>query len=365
MNSFKSPHAHNIDPFSNRTSIAADEGFLRRESTPGSFIDEMNGHRWNYEIREGDGVYGIAENFPEGPLDHLAAAQYVQVPFRRIPRIPVRSIQEIDSIKDSIGFKNGDNLTMWRGQTKLHLLDDVRTSSDKAKLYGSNSPSEPSLTPSAARENYDINSYMAAWFSLLDHHVNEYIDGTLRNSNRARFQTIKESWINLRSSYNFRAWAYGIAQHYGLPSTGLDLTPDLNVAVFFALHTFTKEPTGESRIDRLPPSANPVVFLMRVFSHDLASDEQLGPPELATPRAKAQKAHFFTSAWGSSPNKASERIVAVFDLIDHANWSLPELTKQLFPSNNDDHYANFFHQVSKEMPDILKIVPLDKIYYTK
>ena len=165
------------------------------------------------------------------------------------------------------------------------------------------------MLPSAARDGIDVERYMDAWFGLLDVFIDE-AHARLRSSRGANVAADWEVDAKaLRQSYGFREWAFGVAQHYGLPSTGLDLTPDLDVETFFALHRLTIASTGETTIVRLRADAEPVILFMSIFEGDLRSDKATTPPHLVTPRAVAQNAHFFRTSVGSGaePSRGANR----------------------------------------------------------
>jgi hypothetical protein len=233
------------------------------------------------------------------------------------------------------------------------------------KLYGNVDAIEPSLLPSASRDGISIDEYMSAWFALLDIHLDEYKKNLGRGMSAAAYHELDLDMSAFRINYNFRLWAFGLAQHYGLPSTGLDLTPEIDVALFFALHDFTMNDQGKATISRIEASKSPVIFLMGVFKQDVISDSGMGLKELATPRAQAQNANFFWTGWGGSPNRAAERIIAILDLEDHTKWDIPELKKQLFPSNHKDHYSKYLSEAPRRFPKLLNTIPLEKIYYTE
>ncbi len=357
------PHFDNASPFQNRIScaISADAFQGKRESR--LIVDPFHGHAWNFDIKPGDGVYGITEKFPAGPLDDRCDGRFVRVPYRRIPRIRVTSYDELKLVASSVYSKDPKISAMWRGQTQLYTLREKRTETEMMQLYGNANEIEPSLLPSASRGNVNVGKYMAAWFGLLDVYLREVTEHMRKIYREETVNAAVDATDMLRHSYAFRIWAFGVAQHYGLPSTGLDLTPDVDVALFFALNNFAVAANGITTISRVNASATPVILYMGVFDGDLSSDEKLAPAHLATPRASAQKAHFFQTAWGQSPNRAAERIVAVFDLIDHANWKIPQLESTLFPSMSNDRYSRFLASAQDRFPEILSLVPLNKIYF--
>jgi hypothetical protein len=253
------PHFSNVDPFQNRiSSFAAEERFLVSR-TAGFTIDRLHGHAWNYGLTAGDAVYGWTEDFPEGPLDRLGTGAFIRVPYRRIPRIRIASMQELRSFAEAIRSRDTSISVMWRGQSELYRLRTGRSDEDLLRFYGTTDVIEPSLLPSAARGGIEIERYMDTWFGLLDIFIDEINARVRSDSGAAVAEELEMDSAAMRQSYGFRAWAFGVAQHYGLPSTGLDLSPDLDVAAFFALHKFTVGTGGQTTIERVQPDAEPLI----------------------------------------------------------------------------------------------------------
>jgi len=162
------PHFGNVDPFQNRVSSAAAAERFLVSRTSGITVDRLRGHLWNYRLDAGDAVYGRTADFPEGPLDALANGAFIRVPYRRIPRIRIRSMEELRSFARAIHWRDNAISVRWRGQSALHTLRSRRSDEDLLKFYGTTDVIEPSLLPLAARDEIDIERYMDAWFGLLD-----------------------------------------------------------------------------------------------------------------------------------------------------------------------------------------------------
>lgn len=147
---------------------------------------------------------------------------------------------------------------------------------------------------------------------------------------------------SFRASYRYRTWAFATAQHYGLPSVGLDLTSDIRVALYFALHRFeTDRITGYTQVERATEADAPILYGLGVFDHDLIVDEAIAPAWLACARPAAQRAHFFATAWGDSGNRAADRIYVAARLKNHTQWPSPLTTAEVFPSIDDDRFLAF------------------------
>jgi hypothetical protein len=176
---------------------------------------------------------------------------------------------------------------------KEHALP--RDAADKLKLYGDADIFEPSLLPSASRGAITFEDYMAAWFGLLE----IFIEGRLRALQpvypTSTVENLREEVDVWYSSYRFKLWAFAVAQHYGLPSTGLDLTNNIAVALFFALHRIST-PAGKAKICRATAADRPVIYVMGVHDNDLLPDAHLGPSWSQASRPKARDAFFFGTA---------------------------------------------------------------------
>lgn len=245
---------------------------------------------------------------------------------------------------------------MWRGQTREHYLE--RPDDEKLRLFGEKSIREPSLIPSAARVGLEFPNVFVSWAAVLDVYLAE------RGLALSQGQSLNRELANFRASYNYRLWAFSTAQHYGLPSVGLDVTSDFWTAVMFALHEFRFDPTtSATRVTRVGQSAQPVLYAMAGFENDLVEDELIAPAWLQCARPKAQAAHFFATGWGAAANKAAERIFVAIRLVDHVKWRLPKRVEHLFPSSEDDPLLAFLLRIRKEFPEIADETQLGRVYH--
>ena len=133
------------------------------------------------------------------------------------------------------------------------------------------------------------------------------------------------------------------AQHYGLPSSGLDLTDRIDVALFFALHKFSPSTKVEGgvQVSRLTNGSEPVIFGLSVFHYDLVEDAAIVPDYLQCERPKAQNAYYFGTAWGNATNRAADRMWVALKLKNHESWKLPVSKEELFPGADNDPFCDF------------------------
>jgi hypothetical protein len=350
------PHFDNLRGQGDRISSAADSSSLDAPDSKTPYVDHSYGHSWSFTPKRGAAVYGITDNFSPSPIDHLAYGRFLRVLFRRVPIIDVSSaadlarfVAQIASADDSIGLR-------WRGQNKEYYL--ARSEDELLRLFGDISVREPSLVPSAARSKLEFAEVFPSWAAILDLFMSE-IAGAYRSE-----ENVTAEITNHRSSYNYRLWAFATAQHYGLPSVGLDITTDFWTAVIFALHRFTiDKETSITSFIRVDESAEPVLYAMAGFENDLFDDKDLAPEVLQGDRPKAQQAHFFGTGWGKGINKAAERIFIAFRLLNHTAWTLPKNVSELFPTPENDSLLAFLLATRKRFPTLADEARLSSVYY--
>jgi hypothetical protein len=359
MTSLPKPHLDNVRGLRNRISSAAEPALLDEADAALPYVDTNYGHSWTFTPKRGAAVYGKTQNFPKSCLDDLARGRFLRVPFRRVPVIDVSTPQELANLVASIeGAMDGDQLR-WRGQPRDYPIP--RVEDEAMRLYGDATVFEPSLFPSAARAKLDFKEVFLSWSAILDLYLTEMADALIGNVDAA---WKRNELFNFRNSYNYRLWAFATAQHYGLPSVGLDVTTDIWVAALFALHRFGRtDASARMTVCRLGAEESPVIYAMAGFEHDLFDDQEIAPAWLQCARPKAQAAHFFGTGWGLAPNRAAERILAAVRLQQHWEWALPKSVAELFPSPAEDLLLTFLLETQDRFPEFAKQARLDQVYY--
>lgn len=350
-----SPHLHNVNPIADLVSPACDIVQVNKSAGTPGYEDALYGNCWSWTPAHGAAVYGRTGDLPVGPLDEMANGTFLRVPFRRIPLIEVRSIEEVHAIAGCV--KSGDpNFSgVWRGQSNLYTTwKNGRTKDELLRLYGEEDINEPSLLPSAARTKQYFPDSFAAWSALLDIYVHE----------RAKEQEVERVLLNFVNSYQYRMWGFATAQHYGLPSVGLDVTSDIDVALFFALHTLKTSVEGLTTTTRVTSAASPVIYGLGGFiNHELVEDKQLVPRRLLCTRPAAQSAMFFTTGWGHASNNAAQRIYIALKLVGHESWNLDLQPSHYFPKPQDDEFLQFLLECKSKIKLSFIQELLSKIYY--
>lgn len=354
------PHISNSFWMGDRISNAADYEAINAGGGDEVFSDPFFGHSWSWTPPLRAALYGRTEVLPETPVERYGTGAFLRVPYRRIPIIEVDSVEKLLAIARGARSEDDAIQGMWRGQNTEHYI--IRSEQDRLRLYGEPDVLEPSLLPSASRAGVYFPHIFEAWAGLLDLFMGERIDEMSRIYRSAgnRFQLEHERF---RSGYNYRLWGLATAQHYGLPSVGLDLTTNIEVALFFALHRFSALTDGAVEIKRVDNDAKPVIYGLGGFEYDLLDDAALSPPWLQVKRPKAQHAHFYCTAWGHSSNKAAERIYVALRLVNHARWRCRIGLDELFPNAHQDEFLDFLMRKKSELRAAEFISVLKRIYY--
>lgn len=137
-----------------------------------------------------------------------------------------------------------------------------------------------------------------------------------------------------------------LAQHYGIPSHGLDVTTSEDVAVWFATNRFSRADAGLSRYVALKPGdwprerdKWPVVIACQMVTqsieqslHDCETLEQFG---FDARRPHAQSAQFFQGRHSDHQNRLAEAVVCIFRLAPGL-YPTHSTFESLFPSPEDD-----------------------------
>ena len=351
-------HLSNAHWYEDRISVAADWSLIQGAGADDLFQDRQFGNAWSWTPPPGAAVYGRSSEIPRGPFD--TSDTILRAPFRRIPVIDLHSVKEVLALGRGNASKDASVTGMWRGQSRHRTLK--REPIDKLRLYGEADADEPSLPPSAARQDVYFPDIFEAWAGLLDIFIEERL-ARLSETYLSQAPRLQREAANFRGSYRYRGWGLATAQHYGLPSVGLDLTSDIRVALYFALHRFeTDRDTGLMSVRRATDEDDPIIYGLGVFENDLLDDEKLAPAWLSCARPRAQRAYFFGSAWGDSVNRAADRIYIAARLKGHTEWASPLSTADIFPNAYQDEFLAFLLK-SKDRFDIPQVADLLKRIY--
>lgn len=317
--------------------VEADRKDIRH---PGFLIDKYYRAPFVARPLEHRGLYGrnnvLRDHYEDFYARH-ATGELVRCKHYCAPVIEVRDQRHLAELIADIPLRAP--AMHFRGQTSFYELS--RDPCVRALLFGSSISREPSLITSAARGNFDYDSLHFA----LRYFIQDRIFGTASDPIAAIAQ--QQAWhdeaTKLTSPLDYAVMA--LAQHYGLPSHGLDVTEDIDVAIWFATNRFAMKDGLSSfskmaRTDWATDAAKwPVIFTCQQVTHSLSMStqscaelEMFGVPAL---RPQRQRASFFLGGHSDHQNRMAEAVLCAFRLAPN-DWSTACDFDLLFPPPEED-----------------------------
>lgn len=352
----------NLKRFRNEVSPFALQ--LPERIEPGSmYVDRYYGLVYDASVLEGRAIYGPASDLPAFGVDRLANAGFLRVPFRRIPRIFVRSHSQFRSILRSFRSADPALQLLYRGQNREYLL--TRNAKTLLGLYGDEAALEPSLTPSASRSDILLEEVLPGWIWAVRLFMQRHRSKIRDWASPVTFDEIDRRQRFAELGYTFSLFALALAQHYGLPSAGLDVTTDVDVALFFAMTEFAPPSDGSPFLQATRKSAGSVPGVVYVFAATdrfLLSHQQIRPYGFPNGRPDEQHAHFLHTGWGKSTNECALRLIAAIYLDPSADVGRLPAASALFPHVDRDPFASFLVDLrGKPMPSMKRY--LSRLYW--
>jgi hypothetical protein len=155
--------------------------------------------------------------------------------FNSIPAILARSSSELQAV--SAGFSQAQNgiHIVYRGQTRAYSIPRrYRTS---RLLCGEEAFNEPSLLTTAFRQRFEyvrVERFWRAIIADIDYRLTGYSDKRWWVEDRNESIPVGDGAITRWHGVSTMA----MAQHYGVPTYGLDVTQSIMTAWWFATHRF-------------------------------------------------------------------------------------------------------------------------------
>lgn len=298
-------------------------------------------------------IWGRTAELPVYSGDNLANFGFLRVPFRRIPRLIVRSRVDIEGLLVAIRSADPNLRMLFRGQTTEHVIK--RAPETSRWLFGEDAVLEPSLTTSASRRHPALEQVLPEWSALLNVFLVE-----------ACGMEGQQEYEDFTGGFGFPLSALALAQHYGLPTSGLDVTDRLDVALFFALMKFDK-PAGSYRATYSPETEfknMPVLYLLFPPEQQQFDYERFRAEGFPRGRPDAQSARFMHMGWGYADNACAERIFLALYLHPDGDYGPIPSPAQLFPKGADDPFGYFLENTRlSTFPDAFRQV-IEKGFYT-
>jgi hypothetical protein len=252
----------------------------------------------------------------------------------------------------------------YRGQTTPYFLN--RPPAVSQFLYGVPTADEPSLPGAAPRRNWNylkVHSFLSV---MLQGYL--YQQGTKRGQSTA---DIRRRWLTLtQTPGEWDLCVMLLAQHYGIPTHGIDITDDIDVATWFATNKFTSvnsvqicATTAGTKATYVPLEPDawaqaqnrwPVIYAFLPVAHSLDGAirevTSLDVLEIEALRPKHQRAAFFMGAHGLHRNRLAEGLVCAMRL-QPGPWTTRSTYRTLFPGIAEDPMYAWMLDLKHRYPD--------------
>lgn len=298
--------------------------------------------------RPGSPSYGAADLTDESKRSVTMCACRQRIPVKR-----ARTLEELSALVQEASPLRPHGRLLLRGQNRHYAVP--RPHDERLRLYGHPDANEVSLLTCASRDGLPYESFFGEFQLYLQGLLYEDLPLEWLQPNRDPKTRPKAPFLHSEVQSRYRSWkiAYGesfwdfvvmgLAQHYGVPTLGLDLTHDLETAVWFALNRyFTHSVDGMQKawyrpIDDWESATSPVVYVVEVDG-TLMRNLSEAVNDLAFPvplRVQRQSAYLHYGGWGLQANACAEDVrMAVF--LESGFERLPTPVSRLFPGSHED-----------------------------
>jgi len=287
---------------------------------PGFAVDKFYRAPFRARVAKQQALYGAkdvlrdhyAEFYANQPAHTLLRCKHYCVPL-----IDVGSRDEIESYVGNIRLRSKQGL-FFRGQRRLYQLE--RHPSVRGLLFGESCSQEPSLVTTASRETgFDYDELHYALRAFLEDELLQRSDA----SDRKLFTEWRKQVSSPICHLDYAVVA--LAQHYGIPTHGLDVTTSADVALWFATNLYARDGQGVATYSPLNPTQWPdsrkdwpVIAVCQMVTnsieqslHDCKELKEFG---FEAHRPLRQSARFFHGGHSDHQNRLAEALVCVLRL---------------------------------------------------
>lgn len=301
-------------------------------------------------------LYGRAGISLGNDLMTLESAPVYRAKHAGIPKVVVRDYHALTDLIHTIEEAlPADKRVLLRGQPTHYQL--WRSPPVKRFLYGRTDVEELSLTTAASRKAFDFERFFARFQLQIQGILYSHLDagrfsGLSHEDPRVhpfaddQIEKIYRVWQKQYCESEWDILVMGLAQHYGIPTNGLDVTDQIEIALWFALHEVFESESGEGRAwwyrrkAGWPDEEMPVVYVLAVDTYlkrqlPLLIDTALD--QLAI-RPMRQGAYLQYGGWGLHKNVCAEDAVLAVFLASRFEPPVLPSTEWLFPGPSEDPF---------------------------
>ena len=286
-------------------------------------------------------IYGKESDIPFYSGDQLENFGFLRVPFRKIPRIKINNRDELDRFVNSIELRDPNLKLLFRGQNTEYYIN--RSTKEKELIFADDNALEPSLIPSAVRRSVLMEDIMPLWNSML----HSYLGSKVFKANSLSSTEL----MRFKSSPEFALFSLSLAQHYGLPSVGLDATDDIETALFFAAYKYQLNmgvATYEYNLNNL--EKEPVIYVLSPADRFHLNYSDYNPNHASFLRPDKQSAKFLHTGWGLNKNNCARHIWVALYLNTEGDFGKIPTPSDLFPESDSfvNHIKPIIEKINKE-----------------
>ncbi len=354
------PEFYNIYPIINEVSIYSGGSDNSKFSEKGLLLDDNYGRVLNSAVAC---PYGNSKHLPfYKVISKYQVAEELRVPFRKIPVFKFESVDALQLLINEIKQENATYEVLLRGQTKMYTIN--RSIEEKLFLFGEDALKEPSFHPSFLRSNFNEYFIYALWHSQTAMLLNDVGIDLKPSLTPEEYRSYCSDIYKIKNSPHFTTISLGFAQHYGLPSVGLDLTNDLKVAAWFASYNLLIDDEGIATPNVITDFSQSTIFIFRCPADTVFSYRDIKPKYLHNTRPDRQNAWFGHCGWGMSKNQLASYLTCAIRLNSNILNGFDEgYARFLFPQNSEDHVLDYFLNMKENTRNIGDVArALKKIY---
>jgi len=308
---------------------------------PGFILDRFYRAPFRARVPDSYGFYGVRDVL----RDHydefysgLTSYALVRCKHYCVPVIDVASSEEVSCYIGRIPSRDEKGL-FFRGQRRLYPLN--RHEAVRRMLFAGSCSKEPSLVTAASREiGYDYDSVHFGLKAFLEEDI-------LRRTDAGESDLL-EKWRSASVAPHCRldSAVLALAQHYGIPSHGLDVTTSEDVALWFATNLYHRDDAGVAKYTTLTPERWPadreewpVIIVCQTVTQSIEQSlhdcHELASFGFDARRPGVQSARFFQGGHSDHQNRLAEAVVCIFRLAP-GTYATQSTFESLFPSPADD-----------------------------
>jgi hypothetical protein len=275
------------------------------------------------------GRHGLGVPFPS---DFPGVSSHYRWRFNDVPVFTAWTGRDLQNLEERLNRLWPNYQILFRGQTQQYTVP--RGPATLRLLYGDAAVSEPSLLSTAFRERFPYVSterHIRAIIADIDYRLTGFKDH--RWWVEDRYETVYVADEGMIARWH-RISTMAIAQHYGIPTYGLDVTTSMTTAWWFATHDYHARDEKASFHPHAWSGSDfrkwPAIFVLRT-----ASGEYIGQLDLPATRPRHQHAVFARGGWGPHGNICADDLIAVIVLAPEVG--LPSLeTNDVVPQPGCD-----------------------------